>query len=108
MFDSKMAKLAKSAYSQTVVGGSLRVKHVAVQEPEDVRELQEELPDVDVVNPWVKKWSWNDVHLAQTANTEVTCRVCLGTKYVYHADSIGIECLTLCPECKGTKRMISF
>ena len=102
------ASPVKSAYSGTANGVSLRVKHVAVQEPEDVRDVQQELADVDVVNPWVKKWSWNDAHLAQTVNTEVTCRVCLGTKYVYHADSIGIQCLTLCPECKGKKRMVSF
>ena len=67
------------------------------------------LADLDVVNPWLKRWSWNDVHLAQTAGTDVKCRTCIGSKYVWHLDEFQVpEYLTICPNCNGTKRMVSF
>ena len=93
---------------EMVNGDSLRIKHVAVLENDDVRHVHEELADVDLSYRGKKyfQWDWKDLTIAQTTNTEATCRLCLGhTGYVYHIDEFGIYAITKCPKCKGTKRM---
>ena len=97
---------AKSAYSGTANGGSLRVKHVARLDDGDVRQPNEELAEFDV---GVRKgvYDLNKMHFGQTKNTEVSCRVCMGTKYVVNRGQLGESFISICPHCKGTRRMRS-
>ena len=99
-----LLKMAEGLRSPARAHGSLRVKHVARVEQGDVRQPNEELAEFDV---GVRKGAYDlrKMHFAQTKNTEVACRVCMGTKYVVNRGSIGESFISLCPHCKGSRRM---
>jgi len=54
-----------------------------------------------------KKNSWQKLTIAKTLNTDVTCRVCCGAGMITNVDSIGMYLDSICPHCKGSKKMIS-
>ena len=52
------------------------------------------------------KKKFSKLTIGSTRNTDVYCRICLGTGQIINSNGIShIE--TLCPECAGTRRTIS-
>jgi len=62
--------------------------------------------DLRYENIFAKK-SWQELTIAKTINTNVTCRVCLGSGMITNVDSIGMYLDSICPHCKGSKKMLS-
>ena len=54
-----------------------------------------------------QKKSFKELTVAKTLNTIVTCRVCTGAGIITHVDSLGYYTDSICPECDGSKKMIS-
>jgi len=57
--------------------------------------------------PTYEKRSFKELTIAGTLNTTVTCRVCSGAGKILNEDSLGYIKESLCPHCKGSKKMIS-
>ena len=57
--------------------------------------------------PIYNKNSWQELTIAKTLNTVVTCRVCCGAGKILNQDSTGFIIESICNHCNGSKKMKS-
>ena len=86
------------------VGDSLRVKHVAQLDADDVRHVDAELGEYNLVKGWNRDFNVRKMHLSGVRNSDVVCRVCCGTKYVISTGRYD-NFINKCPHCHGSGRM---
>jgi len=67
----------------------------------------EDLLGVRKLEPVYEKRPFQEMTIASTLNTTVTCRVCMGKGKVLNKPQRGITKESLCGKCNGSGKMIS-